>query len=275
MTRNPLPHIVVGALVILLAGVAGQIAHFTISRHAKKDHEPCVLYPSSAPVAPTWKLSGSADGPVRMIVKYRTESLPERIVREIISGATISQAERPGEGVGLERFASMPGLAVLGFGDMASAQRALVTYRRDKSVAYAELDATWHVDQAGPQPNDARFREQWGLRNTGQPVNGHPGGKDGVDIDALGAWKHGSGSTEVVVAVIDSGQVDNVQIVALRPGYGAGIVRSNSSSSVNASGQFRRQSQCGVVAGHHDSDRARQIADNIKLRSEDIHIKIG
>lgn len=205
MTRNPLPHIVVGVLVILLAGVAGQIAQFSISRHAKKDHEPCVLYPSSAPVAPTWKLSGATDGPVRVIVKYRTESLPERIVKEILSGATIAQAERPGEGVGLERFASMPGLAVLGFGDMATAQRALLTYRRDRSVAYAELDATWHVDQAGPQPNDARFREQWGLRNTGQPVNGHPGGKDGVDIDALGAWKHGSGSSDVVVAVIDSG----------------------------------------------------------------------
>ncbi|MBK6424736.1 MAG: S8 family serine peptidase [Blastocatellia bacterium] len=205
MTRNPLPHIIVGALVILLAGVAGRISDFTLSRRAKSDREPCVLYPSTAPVGPTWQMTPTSGGPVRVLVKYRTESLPERIAKEILSGATIAQAERPGEGVGLERFASMPGLAVLGFSDMGSAEKALVAFRRDKSVAYAELDATWHVDQAGPQPNDARFREQWGLRNTGQPVNGHPGGKDGVDVDAVGAWQHGMGSSDLVVAVIDSG----------------------------------------------------------------------
>lgn len=205
MTRNPIPHIVLGIIVVLVAGAAGRIADISLRRRAAGGSDPCVLYPSTAPVTPTWKMSGSAGGPARVLVKYRSESLPERIAGEILSGATIAQAARPGDGVGLERFASIPGLAVLGFSDPATAERALVTLRRDRSVAYAELDATWHVDQDGWQPNDDRFREQWGLRNTGQPVNGHPGGKAGVDIDAVGAWEHGRGNTDVVVAVIDSG----------------------------------------------------------------------
>lgn len=205
MTRNPWPHIVFGLIVVLLAGLAGRIADFTLRRRAARPETPCVLYPSSVPVTPTWKMTGASGPTARVLVKYRGESLPERILGEIMAGATISQAKRPGDGVGLERFASIPGLAVLGFADSASAERALVGLRRDKSVAYAELDSVWHVEAVGPQPNDERFREQWGLRNTGQPVNGHPGGKAGVDIDAGGAWAHGLGNTDVVVAVIDSG----------------------------------------------------------------------
>lgn len=211
MTRSPIPHVVVGALVVLLAGVAGKVATFTLHRPllpGGQDGSPCVLYPSSELPAPTWTMTARPDAPARLLVKYRSESLPERIVREIMSGATIARAEHPIDGVGLERFAALPGLAVLGFADVADARNALVRLRRDPAVAYAELDATWHVDRAapaGPRPGDARFAEQWGLLNTGQPVNGHPGGQKGVDAGALEAWRYGTGSADVVVAVIDSG----------------------------------------------------------------------
>ena len=46
-------------------------------------------------------------------------------------------------------------------------------------------------------PNDPSFREQWGLRNTGQ--------SGGADIAAVSAWDVTTGSRSVVVAVIDSG----------------------------------------------------------------------
>ncbi|MFM7245302.1 MAG: S8 family serine peptidase [Planctomycetaceae bacterium] len=49
-------------------------------------------------------------------------------------------------------------------------------------------------------PNDPSFREQWGLRNTGQS-----GGTSGADIAAVAAWDVTTGSRSVVVAVIDSG----------------------------------------------------------------------
>lgn len=49
-------------------------------------------------------------------------------------------------------------------------------------------------------PNDPLFRQQWSLDNTGQI-----GGTVGADIRILDAWPIESGSTEVIVAVIDAG----------------------------------------------------------------------
>ncbi len=48
--------------------------------------------------------------------------------------------------------------------------------------------------------NDARFNEQWALRNTGQN-----GGQFGSDINATGAWSTTTGSPSTVIAVVDSG----------------------------------------------------------------------
>ena len=49
-------------------------------------------------------------------------------------------------------------------------------------------------------PNDPRFNELWGLHNTGQT-----GGTADVDIDAPEAWDKTTGSSDVIVAVIDTG----------------------------------------------------------------------
>ncbi len=54
-------------------------------------------------------------------------------------------------------------------------------------------------------PNDARFGEQWSLRNTGQFVPGSGLGLAGADVHAEGAWNITTGSRDVVVAVIDTG----------------------------------------------------------------------
>ena len=56
-------------------------------------------------------------------------------------------------------------------------------------------------------PNDPFFDQLWGLHNTGQT-----GGTADADIDAPEAWDVTTGSSAVVVAVIDSG----VDINALR-----------------------------------------------------------
>jgi RHS repeat-associated protein len=48
--------------------------------------------------------------------------------------------------------------------------------------------------------NDPRVSEQWALRNTGQG-----GGRQGSDIAAPAAWAKTTGSTQTVIAVIDSG----------------------------------------------------------------------
>ena len=50
------------------------------------------------------------------------------------------------------------------------------------------------------EPNDPFFVQQWSLHNTGQT-----GGTADADIDALEAWDVEVGSSDVVVAIVDSG----------------------------------------------------------------------
>jgi subtilisin family serine protease len=78
---------------------------------------------------------------------------------------------------------------------------ALEIYRDDPDVEYAEPNYYWYVTAT---PDDTYFNQLWGLHNTGQSVNGTSGTPD-ADIDALEVWDITTGSSSVVVAVIDSG----------------------------------------------------------------------
>lgn len=49
-------------------------------------------------------------------------------------------------------------------------------------------------------PNDARFANQWHLNNTGQG-----GGTSGADVDAVTAWNTQTGSSSIVIAIVDDG----------------------------------------------------------------------
>ena len=78
---------------------------------------------------------------------------------------------------------------------------ALAELRRNPRVRFAEPDAVYSVDAL---PNDPSFGQLWGLNNTGQSVKTATGTPD-ADIDAPEAWSTTTGSSSVVVAVIDSG----------------------------------------------------------------------
>ena len=71
----------------------------------------------------------------------------------------------------------------------------------DPRVAYVEPN---YVVKALALPNDPSFGQLWGLRNTGQVVQGVAGTPD-ADIDADEAWDVTTGSTSTEVAVIDTG----------------------------------------------------------------------
>ena len=63
-------------------------------------------------------------------------------------------------------------------------------------------------------PNDPNFSLQWGLHNTGQSINGITG-IAGIDTNAQNAWLETTGSSDIVVAVIDSGvQLNHPDLVA-------------------------------------------------------------
>jgi len=64
-------------------------------------------------------------------------------------------------------------------------------------VKYAEPDYEITLSR---RPNDPRYSQQWALNNTGQT-----GGTPGADIGAEEAWDIFTGSSEVVIAVLDTG----------------------------------------------------------------------
>lgn len=72
--------------------------------------------------------------------------------------------------------------------------RALST---QPDVVLAELNLI--VSKAGP-PNDSNFPLQWSLRNTGQF-----GGVPDADINAPEAWNLQTGSSNVIIAIVDTG----------------------------------------------------------------------
>jgi subtilisin family serine protease len=99
---------------------------------------------------------------------------------------------------------------------------ALELYLSDPDVEHAEPN---YIVYADVQPLDPDFDQLWGLHNTGQNVNGINGTHD-ADIDAPEAWDVTTGSSDVVVAVIDSGvDVNHPDLAAnmwINPGETAG-----------------------------------------------------
>ncbi|MBZ5640789.1 MAG: S8 family serine peptidase, partial [Acidobacteriia bacterium] len=82
-------------------------------------------------------------------------------------------------------------------GNGVTVEQAIARLRANPNVEYAEPNYYVH---ASIVPNDPRFPEMWGLRNTGQT-----GGIAGDDIDAVLAWNVTTGSPNVVVGDIDTG----------------------------------------------------------------------
>ena len=87
-----------------------------------------------------------------------------------------------------------------------SVEDALKIYKNDPDVEYAEPN--YYRYATATTPNDTSFGELWGLNNTGQSVNG-TSGTAGADIDALEAWDIATGSSDIIIAVIDSGVAYN------------------------------------------------------------------
>jgi subtilisin family serine protease len=73
-----------------------------------------------------------------------------------------------------------------------------------EEVVFAEPSEAGFNDALAYIPDDPDFGRLWGLRNTGQTVNGVVG-TAGADIDATEAWDLTRGDPEVIIAVIDTG----------------------------------------------------------------------
>ncbi|HWR83248.1 MAG TPA: S8 family serine peptidase, partial [Candidatus Deferrimicrobium sp.] len=128
----------------------------------------------------------------------------EVIVKFYDSGskATVAAAHALTGGQTMKSFAVGPEtFHHVKLGKGVNVEDALAKYRQSPAVEYAEPN---YIHQLTAIPNDTQFTSLWGLHNTGQNVNGSAGAAD-VDIDAPEAWDLTTGSSNVIIAIIDSG----------------------------------------------------------------------
>lgn len=125
----------------------------------------------------------------RILVKRR-EAVPPKALRAM-HGASGTRVLHAGGSSRIE---------ILGLPKGTNVKDAIRRYQQHNEVEYAEPD--YRVQAALTSPNDSRYRDgtQWGLNNLGQG-----GGVPDADINAPEAWDTLNGTTNVIVAILDSG----------------------------------------------------------------------
>lgn len=168
------------------------------SRRSRRVRLACISVVLAALAVPLTASTGNAANP------------PVADTQPWVSG-TLLVGLRPGVAPAAERaaLARVHGRAIATFGGggvlvavrTGTERRAATVLRRLPTIRYAELNG---VEMASNLPDDPSFPLQWGLRNTGQVVNGFTG-TAGADVDAQDLWSMEQGSGSVVVAEVDSG----------------------------------------------------------------------
>ena len=103
------------------------------------------------------------------------------------------------EGGNVKRsYKLVSGLTLVKLPTNTAVENALAAFKNASGILYAEPN--YRIKAFSTFPNDTRFNEQWGLHNTGQT-----GGTPDADIDAPEAWDIHTGSSEIIVAAIDTG----------------------------------------------------------------------
>ncbi|NOY53621.1 MAG: S8 family serine peptidase [Deltaproteobacteria bacterium] len=113
-------------------------------------------------------------------------------------------------------------------------EEALQKFRSDPDVLYAEPNYLVHA-LAATFPNEKtssaaqkKWQQQWGLYNTGQTIGtGSTTGTSGDDIDAPEAWSIVTGTTDTVIAILDTGMDLNHPDLANQLWINTGEIASN------------------------------------------------
>ena len=118
-------------------------------------------------------------------------TIPERASRtrvlKTVCGATLRH-----------EFKLVPGLVSVKLPPGLSVSGAWARFKAEKGIRFAQPNYIYRTQSV---PNDSYFAYQWNMNNTGQVA----GAISGIDIRALKAWGRTHGSTNIIVAVIDSG----------------------------------------------------------------------
>ena len=98
------------------------------------------------------------------------------------------------------RFQTIPALLIRTTGPR---EEFVARHRADANVRLIDIDDV--LAETGTMPNDPLYSDQYYHENAGQPACGLDAGADLADIDAERAWDLSTGSSSVVVAIVDTG----------------------------------------------------------------------
>jgi thermitase len=197
--QNFLGHLALALTLIVLAGFAGQIKRwqgersYTPRARVGFDYN-TVRERMREEIEVLDEAEESESGNAEVLVRFRPGTSLERI--KTLARMNNDRFE--------DEYENVKNLVALEDEDGMTAEEVAAEYRSLPDVEYAEPVFEINLDHAAPgkhkHANDVRFGEQWSLENTGQQ-----GGKANADISALKAWSKTTGSSKVVVAVLDSG----------------------------------------------------------------------
>jgi subtilisin family serine protease len=125
---------------------------------------------------------------------------PDELIVRFASGVSANAADVMLAPIGarrVQRYPLVDNLHLVRIPPGMEVADAIARLRSQPGVLYAEPN---YAVKAVGIPNDSQFSSQWSFHNTGQS-----GGTPDADIDAPEAWDITTGSSSVVVAVIDTG----------------------------------------------------------------------
>jgi subtilisin family serine protease len=126
--------------------------------------------------------------PGEVLVKFRSDDVSNKRAASLHLYSTGPTVKRFPIAKNLERVKLAPDITV---------EDAVGAYNQLPEVQYAEPN---YIRRAFLKPSDPSFFKLWGLHNTRQT-----GGKGDADIDGPEAWNTQTGSSNVVIAVMDTG----------------------------------------------------------------------
>ncbi|MCU0856813.1 MAG: S8 family serine peptidase, partial [Pontiellaceae bacterium] len=136
----------------------------------------------------------------------QTAMVADHIMVKVPSGSSETQVNQAASIYGgrIRKKMHSPDLYLVEFQnvDLDSVAQAVQNFSKDPVFSYAEPDYICSVNDT--TPNDPDFNLLWGMHNSGQTVGGQTGIAD-ADIDAPEAWDLSTGSSDIIVAVIDTG----------------------------------------------------------------------
>lgn len=133
--------------------------------------------------------------PGEYVVKFKTDN----------KGTLNSMTNQFKVQTGMEIKTQIPSLGVSVF-KSNSEKINIAALKSNPNVQIIEPNFIYSINvQKNVKPNDPSLSKLWGMINIGQPDSSGQAGVPGFDINATQAWSIQTGSSDVIVAVIDTG----------------------------------------------------------------------